>query len=283
MKKLSPMMQQYLNKKEEYKDCILFYRLGDFYEMFFEDALEISKVLGLTLTARDCGDNKKAPMCGIPYHASNNYITKLIQMGYKIAVCEQLTQPTKGSTLVVRDVVRVVTPGTIMETELLDDTKNNYIACIYYDDGGYGVSYVDITTGDMYTLEIQKNNSIDSINDILTRIKPSEVICNSKVKEFYTQLSSYIVGIAPKAYDYYDWAFQYDRAVKQICKQLNTISLDKTDLGNLNYATMSCGALLSYLEETQKRSMKNITKINIEKDKSIMQLDINTRRNLELV
>ena len=283
MSKLSPMMQQYLNKKEEYKDCILFYRLGDFYEMFFEDALEVSKVLGLTLTARDCGDNKKAPMCGIPYHASNNYITKLISLGSKIAVCEQLTQPTKGQPLVVRDVVRVITPGTIMETELLDDTKNNFILSIYYDDGGYGACYVDITTGEMFALQGDKNSSTDKINDLLTRIKPSEVICNSRVKEFYSKLSSFIVGLAPKANEYYDWAFSYDKAFKQICKQLNIISLDRTDLGSKKYAIMAAGALLQYLEETQKRAMNNITKINVEKDKSVMQLDVNTRRNLELV
>ncbi len=283
MNKLSPMMQQYLAKKEEYKDCILFYRLGDFYEMFFEDAIEVSRALGLTLTARDCGDNKKAPMCGVPYHACNNYINKLISMGYKIAICEQLTQPTKGPTLVTRDVVRVITPGTIMETELLDDTKNNFIACIYYDDSGYGASYVDITTGEMFTLQGSSTDAKDKINDLLTRIQPSEVICNSKVKEFYTQLSSFIVGLAPKANDYYDWAFGYDRAQKQICKQLNILTLDKTDLGKCKYAIMATGALLEYLEETQKRSMKNITKINVEKDKSVMQLDINTRRNLELV
>ncbi len=283
MSKLSPMMQQYLNKKEEYKDCILFYRLGDFYEMFFEDALEVSKVLGLTLTARDCGDNKKAPMCGIPFHSSNNYITKLISLGYKVAICEQLTQPKQGQPLVVRDVVRVVTPGTIMETELLDDTKNNFIMSLYCDDGGYGASYVDITTGDMYALKSDKGLSIDKINDLLTRIKPSEVICNSRVREFYSNLTSYKVGIAPKANEYYDWAYGLERATKQICKQLNILSLDKTDLGNNKYAIMSAGALLSYLEETQKRAMSNITKIVVEKDKSIMQLDINTRRNLELV
>ena len=283
MSKLSPMMQQYLNKKEEYKDCILFYRLGDFYEMFFEDAIEVSRALGLTLTARDCGDNKKAPMCGVPYHACNNYINKLISMGYKIAICEQLTQATKGKELVTRDVVRVITPGTIMETELLDDTKNNFIACLYCDDGGYGASYVDITTGDMFTLQGGSSVVKDKINDLLTRIRPSEVICNSRIKDFYTQLSCFVVGLAPKANEYYDWAFRYDRAQKQICKQLNIIALDKTDLGNCKYGIMASGALLAYLEETQKRSLNNITKINVEQDKSVMQLDVNTRRNLELV
>ena len=282
MKKMSPMMQQYLNKKEEYKDCILLYRLGDFYEMFFEDALEVSKALGITLTARDCGDNKKAPMCGIPYHACNNYINKLIALGFKVAMCEQLTNPTKGE-LVTRDVVRVITPGTIMETELLDDTKNNFIACIFCDNFGFGISYVDITTGDLFTVQGDATNSKEKINDILTRVRPSEVICNMAVKSFYTDLSSYAVGLVPKANDYYDYAFTMDRAQNQICRQFNILSLDKTDIGKLRHCTIATGALLAYLQDTQKRAMANITKINIEKDKNIMQLDINTRRNLELV
>ncbi len=282
-KKLSPMMQQYLLKKDEYKDCILLYRLGDFYEMFFDDALIVSKALGLTLTARDCGDNKKAPMCGIPYHAADNYLTKLVAQGYKVAICEQLTAPTKGPSLVHRDVVRVVTPGTIIETELLDENKNNFIACIYSCDNGFGISYVDITTGEMYTLEGNADRKEEQINDILTRIKPSEVICNKAVLSFYSNLSSFIVGIAPKATPYDDGAFVANKAEKQVCKQLNAMTLDKFDIGKCKNGIISSGALLSYLEETQKRAMMNITHIEVEKDKNIMHIDVNTRRNLELV
>ncbi len=282
-KKLSPMMQQYLSMKDQYRDCILLYRLGDFYEMFFDDALIVSKALGLMLTARDCGDNKKAPMCGIPYHASNNYLTKLVAQGYKVAICEQLTVPTKGVSLVQRDVVRVVTPGTVIETELLDENKNNFIACIYFCDKGFGISYVDITTGEMYAIEGEIDKKEEKINDILTRIKPSEVICNKEVLTFYSKLSSFIVGIAPKATAYNEGAFIESKAEKQVCKQLNSITLDKFDIGKNRKALISSGALLSYLEETQKRAMMNITRIEVEKNKNIMHIDVNTRRNLELV
>lgn len=282
-KKLSPMMQQYLLKKDEYPDCILFYRLGDFYEMFFDDAMIVSRALGLTLTARDCGSNKKAPMCGIPYHASNNYLTKLVGLGYKVAICEQLTEPTKGCTLVQRDVVRVVTPGTIIEAELLDDSKNNFIACIYSENDNYGIAYVDITTGEMYAIEGNSDKKDDRINDLLIRIKPSEVICNKDVLNYYSELTCYAMGVVPKAAEYNEWEFAYSKAEKKVCKQLNVITLDKFDLGKCKFAVIASGALLSYLEETQKRSMMNITRIEVEKDKNIMKIDINTRRNLELV
>ena len=194
---LSPMMQHYVRIKENHKDAILFYRLGDFYEMFFEDAETCSRVLDLTLTGKDCGLDKRAPMCGIPYHAAEGYIAKLIENGYKVAICEQLTEPKKGQ-LVERDVIRIITPGTVIDSELISDAKNNYLASVYKDKFNIGLSYLDISTGEMFLTEFTSNNSLSELNDSLVRIKPSEILCNDEMKKCEQDLACVKSGYVPE-------------------------------------------------------------------------------------
>ena len=183
MAKYTPMMEQYLGIKEQYKDCILLYRLGDFYEMFFDDAVTASRVLEIALTGRDCGQEERAPMCGVPYHAVDAYISRLIENGYKVAICEQLEDPSVAKGIVKRDVVRVITPGTIIDPGMLDEKSNNYLCCIYIDKG-FGMSYVDISTGDLFVTEnislsdFLKNNSNDLLIEEINKINPSEIISN---------------------------------------------------------------------------------------------------------
>ena len=176
--KVSPMMEHYRNTKEKYSDCVVFYRLGDFYEMFDDDAVNMSRELDLTLTSKECGNNQKAPMCGIPVKSVDLYIQKALELGHKIAICEQLTDPKPGE-IVERDVIRVITPGTIMEESLLDERKNNFIMCLYYSQNGSSISWCDITTGEFNATEISKNDSLSAINDLITMIAPAEIICNA--------------------------------------------------------------------------------------------------------
>ena len=175
IEKLTPMMQQYMETKNEYKDCLLFYRLGDFYEMFFDDALTCSRELEITLTGKNCGLEERAPMCGIPFHAVEGYLSKLISKGYKVAICEQVEDPKQSKGLVKREVTRIVTPGTNLNTQTLDETKNNYLMCIIYTPNAYGISIIDVTTGDFYVTEVENSRKLlDEIN----KFTPSEIICN---------------------------------------------------------------------------------------------------------
>ena len=182
LKKYSPMMQHYLQTKEKYKDCILFYRLGDFYEMFFDDAINVSRELELTLTGKDCGQDERAPMCGIPYHAAENYIAKLIEKGYKVAICEQLEDPKLAKGIVKRDVIKIVTPGTVVESTLLEEKKNNYIMAIYKEGMYFGLAVCDISTGDFYATEIKEENNYAKLLDEISRYNPSEIIVNKMMK-----------------------------------------------------------------------------------------------------
>ena len=177
MAALTPMMQQYMDVKEQYKDCILFYRLGDFYEMFFDDALTASKVLEITLTGRDCGQEERAPMCGVPYHACDIYLNKLIENGYKVAICEQVEDPKLAKGIVKREVIRVVTPGTNMSDAILEDSKNNYLMCIYGHNGNYGLSVVDITTGEFFASYV---SSCEKLYDEINKYSPSEIVGNDE-------------------------------------------------------------------------------------------------------
>ena len=179
MAEYSPMMQHYLDTKSKYKDCILFYRLGDFYEMFFEDAVNVSRELELTLTGKDCGQEERAPMCGIPYHAAETYISRLISKGYKVAICEQLEDPKQAKGIVKRDVIRVVTPGTVIEANLLEDKKNNYIMSIYKNGIYFGVTACDITTGDFRTTEIKETNNFAALLDEISKYSPAEIVVNT--------------------------------------------------------------------------------------------------------
>ena len=175
MAELTPMMQQYMKTKEEYKDCILFYRLGDFYEMFFDDAITASKELEITLTGKNCGLEERAPMCGVPYHAVDSYLNRLVSKGYKVAICEQVEDPATAKGIVKREVVRIATPGTNLDTQALDETKNNYLMCVAYIADRYGVSVADVTTGDYFVTEIEDS---EKLFDEIYKFMPSELICN---------------------------------------------------------------------------------------------------------
>ncbi len=281
MAKCSPMMEQYLRKKQEYADCILMYRLGDFYEMFFEDAELVSKELNLVLTGRDCGLEKRAPMCGVPAHALDTYLAELVAKGYKVAICEQLTPAEKG-VMVERDVVRVVTPGTVIEGSILDANKNNYIACICGEKERVGLAYLDVSTGAFYAKEFT-GEYLSALNDELLRIRPAEIICNQFIMDIAGNLGGVVIGSLPRFFKYFDWAFEVETATKAILKQYKLKDLRSTDLFDKKEIIGACGALLEYISSTQKRDLNHIKPITILRDDVYMFLDSNARRNLELV
>lgn len=281
-KELSPMMKHYQAVKEMYKDCIVFYRLGDFYEMFFEDAVEVSQILDLTLTGKECGLEKRAPMCGIPYHASQTYIAKLIEAGKKIAVVEQLTKPTKGNTLVEREVVRVITPGTVLDENCLTDDKNNFIACIYKSKSGIGICWADISTGLMQVSEFSGASALKNLDDLLSKIKPAELICNSDALPLRESLTATKTVLLPNFTPYKDISFNLSRATKEIKEQFQVANIAVFDLQDYKNATVSAGALLEYLQETQMKMLNNLKSISVFKDEKHMHLDFNARKNLEL-
>ena len=214
-KQPSLMMRSYLELKEKYKDCIVFYRLGDFYEMFFDDAVLASDLLDLTLTGRNCGLEERAPMCGVPYHAADTYIAKLIGMGHKVAVCEQLNTPKDtGGKMVDRDVVRVITPGTVIEDSLLEEKKNNYIACCHGDNERYALAWLDISTGEFSVYE-DKATKLDGMDDMLVNISPAEIICDEYVYGISCGFSSVKAGRMPKFSKYFEGEFTLSRASKK--------------------------------------------------------------------
>lgn len=281
---LTPMMKQYLQTKEKYKDCILFYRLGDFYEMFFDDAITASKVLDLVLTGRDCGLKERAPMCGIPYHAAEGYIAKLIENNYKVAICEQLTTPDESKDLVVRDVIKVVTPGTVMEESLLNQDKNNYIASVFLQEESIGVAWADISTGDFFLTQFNNSKGdFAKLSDILVSIMPSEIICNQSMKLASKNIKTFKYDILPQFSCYYDWAYQFETANKNLLMQLKVKSLKAYECDNKTFAVCAAGALIEYFKETQKRSLAHINRLSYVKDNKYMYLDSNTLRNLEIV
>lgn len=276
---LSKMMAHYLTVKEQYKDCIVFYRLGDFYEMFFDDAKTASSVLELTLTGRDCGLQERAPMCGVPFHAADVYISKLISAGYKVAICEQLSEPD-GKNLVERDVIRVVTSGTLTEDSQIDEKKNNYICSVYGVNNKFAVARADITTGEFCVCQA---DDVAALCDILTRISPSETIVNEKIYDFIKEQPLFVHGIIAKPYAYREYAYSLASARKSLCEQFKTHSLSAFALDDLPFAVSSAGALVQYLKETQKHSLKNINGIALERNGEVMQLDANCMRNLEIL
>ncbi len=280
--KLSPMMRHYFDIKINYPDTIIFYRLGDFFEMFFDDAVTASRVLELTLTGRDCGLEERAPMCGLPYHAAENYIAKLIDAGYKVALCDQLTEPSSKG-LVERDIVRIITPGTTIEENSLKADKNNFLCSVFADKDNIGICWADISTGLMEACEFRGEDAIKYLDDTLSRIKPSEIIANTTATLLSKKLASVKLSAAPEFYIYNDDAYNLARSEKLLRDQLNVRSLEVFDINILKYAIRACGGLLSYVKETQKRNATNIKKLNVVKDDRFVHIDINTRRNLELV
>lgn len=278
--KLSPMMKHYLNIKDKYKNTILFYRLGDFYEFFFDDAVEMSSVLDLSLTGKDCGNNMRAPMCGIPYHAAEGYIAKLMKLGYSIAICEQLSEPKAGK-IVERDVIRIVTPGTVTEDSMLDEKSNNYIACVTFNNNeGFGVAIADVTTGEFNIVDCQNLNDLDNI---ITRTTPAEIIADELSMEFSNELSSVRLGNVPRFKKYFDWAFVEPRISENLRKQFSENCYTIYELKGKDAVCSAAGALLEYLNETEKVALPHITKMRWLNVSEYLILDANTRRNLEII
>ena len=279
MAELTPMMQQYMKTKEEYPDCILFYRLGDFYEMFFEDALTVTKELEITLTGKSCGLEERAPMCGVPYHAADGYLNRLVQKGYKVAICEQVEDPKLAKGLVKREVVRIVTPGTNLDTQALDESKNNYLMCIVYSGDRFGVSVVDVTTGEYLVTEVE---SLGKLMDEMYKFIPSEIICNEAFFMSGADLDDMKnrLGIAIYALD--AWYFDDALCKQTLLEHFNVKSLEGLGFFDYDSGVIASGAVLKYLEETQKNSLSHITKLTGYITGNYMILDSSTRRNLEL-
>ena len=278
---LSPMMQKYIETKDNYMDCLLFYRLGDFYELFFEDAKIASKVLDIALTGRNCGLEEKAPMCGVPYHAVEVYIAKLIEKGYKVAICDQVSEPKPGE-IVKREVTRVITPGTIIETEILNEKSNNFILSICKKGATIGVAYCDVSTGEFKVSEY-KEDSVQKSIDLFSRLRPSEIICNEEMYELSSSKDIRNLEFLPNFSKQPEYSFDEQNAKEQIKKQFNIQSLQGHDFAKLSCAIMAVGALITYLLETQKRSLNHINKIVTENHADYMHLDYNACRNLELI
>ena len=277
---LSPMMTQYVETKKQYPDCILFYRLGDFYEMFFEDALTASKELEITLTGKECGLEERAPMCGVPYHAVDSYLYKLVQKGYKVAIAEQMEDPKLAKGLVKREVIRVVTPGTITSSQALDETKNNYLMGIVYIGDTYGISTCDMTTGDYLVTEVEgERNLLDEIH----KFAPSEIICNEAFYMSSIDLDDlknrYHVAVSSLDSHY----FSDDSCRKVLKEHFHVSTLDGLGLADYDAGVIAAGAVMEYLYETQKNSLAHIVTITPYTTGQFLIIDTSTRRNLELV
>ncbi len=279
---LSQMMQHYLAVKENYKDCVVFYRLGDFYEMFFEDAVKVSGLLGLTLTGRDCGLEKRAPMCGIPFHASEEYISKLVALGEKVAICEQLSDP-KAKGLVERDVVRVISAGTLIEESMLKEEKNNYIACLFKAADSVSVAWTDITTGEFLAQEFFGSTAIEDAVGHLVNLSVAEIICNEEMLLASKENKEIRHGALPALSCYLPWAFNVKHAEKNLLEQFKAASLGVYGLAGRDNLIAAAGALLEYLKETQKRTLSVLTTIKVLSRESAMILDNTAVKNLELV
>ena len=275
----SPMMQEYLKTKEEYSDCILFYRLGDFYEMFFDDAIRVSKELELTLTGKLCGQEERAPMCGVPFHAADTYISRLIEKGYKVAICEQLEDPKQAKGIVKRGVIRVVTPGTVMESNLLDEKKNNYIMSIYKAGTFFGISVCDVSTGDFRTTEITESNNFPKLLDEISRYNPAEIVVNSFMYDSLEEINKIKERFEVFISKIKEEAFSAEAPELEITNENNVII---ENIEDKKIALASINGLMFYLLDTQKNSLEHINKIVLYNTTKYMSLDINARRNLEL-
>lgn len=274
---VTPMMQQYLNLKEQHPDCLLFFRLGDFYELFFDDAITASKELDIVLTGRDCGLEERAPMCGVPFHSVDGYLNKLIEKGYRIAICEQLTEPKEGKGIVERGIVRIVSPGTVTEETMLEEQKNNYIVCMIQVDEHLGIAYADVTTGEFHLGEIAK----EEIGDFLAQIDPAELVADQATIEtgIFKQDGQKAILIT----EYPDWAFAEVTAQKNLLSHFQVASLDGFGCTQKTNGIRAAGALLNYLNETQKNALAHINNIIVYQRDQAMVIDHVTRRNLELI
>ena len=281
MAKITPMMQQYFEIKEQYKHCLLFFRLGDFYEMFFEDAVIASKELEITLTGKDWGQEERAPMCGVPFHSADGYIARLVERGYKVAICEQVEDPKTAKGLVKRDVVRVITPGTVVDNTVLDETKNNYILSVFGSANGYGIAVCDVTTGEFQTTEFRSVQAAAKILDETARFSPAELVCNSEflstplAKEIEERFRLYLNDIDSRMYE-------YNTAKDTLLAHFKVKTLESFGLQKKLLAVSASGALMWYLNETQKNDLSHISALKYYTTGDFMLLDVSSRRNLEL-
>lgn len=271
MANMTPMMRQYLETKEKYPGMILFFRLGDFYEMFFDDAKLVSKELELTLTGKSCGLPERAPMCGVPFHSADTYINRLIEKGYKVAICEQMEDPATAKGIVKRDVIRVVTPGTVIEQSMLEERRNSYLLCVCLDGRNAGIAFADVSTGEFFVYEIDK--AAARLQDELVRISPKEIIANAELPDGTTALP---VGIQDGV------NFQYAKAKSALLAHFKVQSLEVLGIETLKLGVRAAGALMKYLQETQKNALEHMTCIAQYHDKRYMMLDHTARRNLDL-
>ena len=282
--KCSPMMQNYLETKEKYKDCILFYRLGDFYEMFFDDAILVSRELEITLTGKDCGLEERAPMAGIPYHAAESYLAKLVAKGYRVAICEQLEDPKTTKGIVKRGVIKIVTPGTVVESNMLEERKNNYIMSIYKAGLYFGIAVSDISTGEFYAAQIKENNNFSLLLDEISRYSPAEIIVNQmmnqsteEIAKIQTRFPSTYITTCDETY------FKADsEKVKQDFLLVDNKGNELENVEDRILAISSINALKQYIQNTQMTDLSHINKVVIYSVSKYMSLDINARRNLEI-
>lgn len=279
---LSPMMRRYFAIKAQYPDCLLFFRLGDFYEMFFEDAEKASRVLDLVLTGRDCGlKDRRAPMCGVPYHAVDNYIRRLIDAGFRVAICEQLSDPATTKGMLDRDVVRVVTPGTVMEEDILDEKSTNYLASVCLQGEAFGLAWTDISTGEFCVYEYGGSDWATKLSDVLSSVRPSEFVCDEDFESAWRNVPYFSSSDArPRCWQGY--AYNFRTAEKKLCDALGVVTLAAFGCADKKLAVSAAGGLLEYLTQTQKRTLAQINGITYLNDDTFMLLDAATRRNLEL-
>ncbi|MBE6844471.1 MAG: DNA mismatch repair protein MutS [Ruminococcus sp.] len=281
-KKLSPMMQQYLETKELYPDTILFFRVGDFYEMFFDDALVVSRAIELTLTGKDCGLEEKAPMCGVPHHSADIYIKKLIDAGFKVAICEQLTDPSESKGLVVRDVVRIVTPGTLIDSNMLSDDSNNYICCAYYDNSSCALCFADISTGEVHLSQIIEEKPEAQVIEMLSRFNPAEIVFNPEFLSLKTALDFIKVRLGCAVTLRESKYFSVENGREAVLSQFSASSMDMLGLSETGADVCAVCGLFDYFHETQKSLTGRFTAIQRIDNTSVMTLDLTARRNLEL-
>ena len=279
MAELTPMMQQYMQTKNEYKDCILFYRLGDFYEMFFDDAITASRELEITLTGKNCGLEERAPMCGVPFHSVDGYLNRLVSKGYKVAICEQMEDPSTAKGIVRREVVRIVTPGTNLDTQALDETKNNYIMCVVYIADRYGLSIADVTTGEYLVTELENS---EKLFDEIYKFMPSELICNESFYMSGMDIEDLKGRLGITIYSLDSWYFDDALNEKTLKEHFHVTTMEGLGLHDFDCGIIASGALLQYLQETQKTSLSHMSKLTPYITGKYMLLDSSTRRNLEL-
>ena len=282
MAEYSPMMQHYLDTKKDYKDSILFYRLGDFYEMFFDDAILASRELELTLTGKECGQEEKAPMCGVPFHAAENYIARLISKGYKVAICEQMEDPKQAKGIVKREVIRVVTPGTVIESNLLDEKKNNYIMSVYKSGIYFGIAVCDVSTGDFRATQIKETNNFSAALDEISRYSPSEIVVNNLMYDTTEEIAK--IRERFQIYISKQEDNKFSNNVEELTSKYNVVdeSENKIEINDKTLCICAINGLLTYILETQKTNLDHINKIILYNNTKYMCLDINARRNLEL-